>query len=39
VVAAVNIALYMTTFLLYFFGKRIRIWIAKCDMLGKSGLR
>ncbi|ETS81161.1 hypothetical protein PFICI_06163 [Pestalotiopsis fici W106-1] len=38
-VAAINIVLYLTTILLYIYGKRLRTWIHEHDMLAKAGLR
>ncbi|KAK9782962.1 putative Major facilitator superfamily (MFS) profile domain-containing protein [Seiridium cardinale] len=38
-VAAVDVVLYLSTFLLYLYGKRIRIWIYEYDMLARAGLR
>jgi hypothetical protein len=38
-VAAVNVALYLSTIFLYVYGKRIRIWIFRVDMLARAGLR
>lgn len=37
-VAAVNVALYLSTFLLYIYGKRIRIKIYDSNPLDKAGL-
>ncbi len=38
VVAAVNIVAYLSTFLLYYKGKAVRIWLHDRDMLQKLGL-
>lgn len=39
VIASVNVAIHLTTFILYFRGKSIRIWIAETDMLARCGLK
>lgn len=39
VIASVNVAIHLTTFILYFRGKGIRIWIAETDMLARCGLK
>ncbi|KAF7549064.1 hypothetical protein G7Z17_g6655 [Cylindrodendrum hubeiense] len=38
-IASINVAIHLTTFILYFRGKSIRIWIAETDMLARSGLK
>lgn len=38
VIATVNVVAYMSTFLFYFKGKAIRIWIHQADFLGKAKL-
>ena len=38
-IAAINMVLYLSTFILSRYGKRIRVWIAAYDVLGKTGLR
>ncbi|KAG2421505.1 hypothetical protein HFD88_005480 [Aspergillus terreus] len=35
-VAAVNVAVYLTTFILHLYGKRIRIWLHKKDFMGEE---
>ena len=37
-IAAVNVAVYLTIFIFYFRGKRIRLWLQRNDLLGKAGL-
>lgn len=37
-IAAVNVVVYLSTFIFYFRGKRIRIWLAKTDLLGRVGV-
>ncbi len=39
VIASVNVAVHLTTIVLYYRGKRIRIWIAERTFLGQRGLR
>ncbi|KAF7531740.1 hypothetical protein G7054_g8607 [Neopestalotiopsis clavispora] len=38
-VAAINIVIYLSTILLYLYGKRVRRWIHENDVLAKAGLR
>lgn len=35
-VAAINVAVYLTTFILHLYGKRIRIWLHKKDFMGEE---
>jgi hypothetical protein len=37
-IAAVNVAVYMITILMYYKGKTIRIWLHKKDFLRATGL-
>lgn len=37
-IAAINVALYASTILLYLRGKAFRQWIVKADMMGRAGL-
>ena len=37
-VAAINMGIYLTTFGLYFWGKPIRVWLHKKDLLKACGL-
>jgi len=37
-VAAVNVALYLSTIVFYYRGKRFRMWIQRVDYLGRLGL-
>lgn len=37
-VAAVNVAVYFSTFIFYFRGKAIRIWLHDANLLGRAGL-
>ncbi|KAH8668665.1 major facilitator superfamily domain-containing protein [Xylariales sp. PMI_506] len=39
VIATINVFVYMTTIILHYRGKAIRIWIAQKDLLGQCGLR
>lgn len=39
VIASVNVVIHLTTVILYFRGKSIRIWIAETDMLARCGLK
>ncbi|KAF2762902.1 MFS general substrate transporter [Pseudovirgaria hyperparasitica] len=38
-IAAINVAVYLTTIVLYIYGKRLRVWIHSRDLLGELGLR
>lgn len=38
-IAGINLAVHISTILLYIYGKRIRSWIFKRDLLGQCGLR
>jgi len=38
VVAAVNMEVYLSTIVLYFKGKAIRVWLLERDILGSCGL-
>lgn len=38
-IAGINLAVHISTILLYIYGKRIRSWISKRDLLGQCGLR
>jgi hypothetical protein len=37
-IASVNVAAYLSTFIFYFKGKQIRIWLQEKDFLGALGL-
>ena len=37
-VAAVNVALYLTTIIFYIRGKNLRMWIHRNNLLNKTGL-
>ncbi|KAH7166076.1 major facilitator superfamily domain-containing protein [Dactylonectria macrodidyma] len=39
VIASINVVIHLTTMILYFRGKSIRIWIAEKDMLTRCGLK
>ena len=39
VIATINVVIHLTTIGLYIYGKKIRIWIAERDLLGKYGLK
>jgi len=39
VVAAVNMAVYLSTIILYIWGKRIRVWLHEKDLMRTCGLR
>jgi hypothetical protein len=39
VVASLNVAIYATTFILYFKGKSIRVWLGRKDFLTKAGVK
>jgi hypothetical protein len=39
VIAAINVVVYASTVVLYIYGKRIRWWIARSDILERTGLR
>lgn len=38
VIASINVVAYMSTLVLYFRGKAIRVWIHQMDILRRAGL-
>lgn len=38
VLGAINVVVYGTTFVFYFWGKRVRIWIQKKDFIAYSSI-
>lgn len=38
VLGAVNLAMYLTTFILFYRGKQIRTWIHRMDMMTRLGI-
>lgn len=38
-IASINVAVYLTTFPMSWYGKPVRKWIVSADMMGRAGLR
>lgn len=39
VIASINVVVYASTFIMYFKGKAIRIWLTQADLLAKAGVK